>query len=623
MLLGTGYSSWLLDGEGFFLPPICFHLHCDSSLWVLSVKGISLSPVPHFSLHCSVFFVLVALGTGLKSHLFSYSSLYFTLTCGCSLWVLPGHSMLLVLCLSPCLSPLFSPTHALTSLSLSLSLLFFSLGAYLDTWFSPVPHLSPLVLVCSLQHVSLIPSSLLLLLGKERISWPLVFLLNFSSFVQVTFPYPQSLPHVTLLTFLLVSNLSPYSLSTTVLLSRSPAFGTERIVFLLFPFFPSLSLLSFPALSSLLSPFLLFSLLGPKIPLVSHVPICVLIQPVFSYLLCGLGSRTSSFPFVPPCYCSFCWVLLGTEYFSRCSMAKDSSCLPFVSILVSLSVPNLSPYFSIFIAILLSGCFRSKESPCLPFLTSLSIAQCSSFWWLWGQDSSPICFRTRLSTSLSHVAVLSGCFRGTVCSLSSVCLRACPPCSLQLVPLLLFLSLSLSLLLFFFLGAYLDTWFSSSPICFRTCLPCSLQVVSFIPFPLPFFSQAPFWPPVFLSTFLPLLRPPYLSINCCLSLRALGRNHTKPIIRYIPLPSVSTTCFPTCLPTCLQVVSLYILSPLPCFFPGLQHVGLFYSSLSFLTCSSSLSQCLLHFSPHYCCSLWVLLGHRTFIVSSLFPDFAT
>ena len=76
-----------------------------------------------------------------------------------------------------------------------------------------------------------------------------------------------------------------------------------------------------------------------------------------------------------------------------------------------------------------------------------------------GQDSSPICFRTRLSTSLSHVAVLSGCFRGTVCSLSSVCLCACPPCSLQLMPLLL----SLSLLLFFSLGAYLDTWFSPVP----------------------------------------------------------------------------------------------------------------------------------------------------------------
>ena len=158
-------------------------------------------------------------------------------------------------------------------------------------------------------------------------------------------------------------------------------------------------------------------------------------------------------------------------------MAKDSSCLPFVSILVSLSVPNLSPYFSISIAILLSGCFRSKESPCLPFLTSLSIAQCSSFWWLWGQDSSPICFRTRLSTSLSHVAVLSGCFRGTVCSLSSVCLRACPPCSLQLMPLLL----SLSLLLFFSLGAYLDTWFSPVPHLSPLVLVCSLQHVSLTP----------------------------------------------------------------------------------------------------------------------------------------------
>ena len=91
---------------------------------MLSVKGISLSPVPHFSLHCSVFFVLVAFGIGLKSHLFSYSSLYFTLTCGCSLWVLPGHSMLLVLCLSPCLSPCsLQLVPLLLSLSLSLVLL--------------------------------------------------------------------------------------------------------------------------------------------------------------------------------------------------------------------------------------------------------------------------------------------------------------------------------------------------------------------------------------------------------------------------------------------------------------------------------------------------------------------
>ena len=326
-------------------------------------------------------------------------------------------------------------------------------------------------------------------------------------------------------------------------------------------------------------------------------------------------SLLSSFLFVPPCYCSSSWVLLGTGYFSWCSMAKDSSCLPFVSILVSLSVPNLSPYFSIFIAILLSGCFRSKESPCLPFLTSLTIAQCSSFWWLWGQDSSPICFRTRLSTSLSHVAVLSGCFRGTVCSLSSVCLRACPPCSLQLVPLLLSLSLAvlLSRCLFGHMILFVSHLFPYlSPLFSPSCIPNSLPIAillsgsflaSCVSLYFSSFAQAS------------LLVYSLLLVSACFG--------TKPIIRYIPLPSVSTTCFPTCLPTCLQVVSLYILSPLPCFFPGLQHVGLFYSSLSFLTCSSSLSQCLLHFSPHYCCSLWMLLGHRTFIVSSLFPDFAT
>ena len=60
-------------------------------------------------------------------------------------------------------------------------------------------------------------------------------------------------------------------------------------------------------------------------------------------------------------------------------MAKDSSCLPFVSILVSLSVPNLSPYFSISIArwqrILLASHLFPYLSPCLfptCLLTSLS-----------------------------------------------------------------------------------------------------------------------------------------------------------------------------------------------------------------------------------------------------------
>ena len=81
---------------------------------------------------------------------------------------------------------------------------------------------------------------------------------------------------------------------------------------------------------------------------------------------------------------------------------------------------------------------------------------------------------------------------------------------------------------------------------------------------------------------------------------------------YYPLHSLTLDLyymFPY-LPSYLSPSGILILSPLPCFCPGLQHLGLFSSSLSFLTCSSSLSQCLLHFSPHYCCSLWVLLGHK-------------
>ena len=183
--------------------------------------------------------------------------------------------------------------------------------------------------------------------------------------------------------------------------------------------------------------------------------------------------------------------------------------------------------------------------------SSLSIAQCSSFWWLWGQDSSLICFRTRLSTSLSHVAVLSGCFRGTICSLSSVCLRAYPPCSLQLVPLLLSLSL------FFSLGAYLDTWFSSSPICLRTCLPCSLQVISLIASPLLFFSF------LLLGCFL------YLSLNCRACLCVLWDEtyyplHSLTLGHYHMLPYLTSYLSPAC---------LLIISPLPCFFPGHQHFG--------------------------------------------------
>ena len=111
-------------------------------------------------------------------------------------------------------------------------------------------------------------------------------------------------------------------------------------------------------------------------------------------------------------------------------------------------------------------------------------------------------------------------------------------------------------------------------------------------------------------------------IYCLLLSLVLGLDHMPPY-----LPSYLS-------PTCLL-----ILSTLPCFSPSLQQHRreLFSPSLSFLTCSSCLCQCLLHLSPHslllftlgafwdprfslsltcvftcllihYCCSLWVLFG---------------
>ena len=236
--------------------------------------------------------------------------------------------------------------------------------------------------------------------------------------------------------------------------------------------------------------------------------------------------------------------MAGTFWYNATVLLSDPICFH-TCLLVCSQLVSLFLYLHCD-SILLSGCFRSKESPCLPFLTSLSIAQCSSFWWLWGQDSSPICFRTRLSTSLSHVAVLSGCFRGTVCSLSSVCLRACPPCSLQLMPLLLSLSFSLSLSLAVLLSRCLfgHMILSGSSL----VLPCSLQRVYLIPSPLLLLGEEWIsWPLVFLPAFFPLFR-----------------SHSLTLGLYHMLPYLPSYLSPTC---------LLILSPLPCFFPGLQHLG--------------------------------------------------
>ena len=114
------------------------------------------------------------------------------------------------------------------------------------------------------------------------------------SFVQVTFPYPQSLPRVTLLTYLptCLQLVSLSSLHYRASFQVSSIWdGEDR--------FSPLSFLSF--LVPVVFPSAFFtSLLIPVVlafgtqdsPCLPCVPICVLIQPVFSYLLCGLGFRT-------------------------------------------------------------------------------------------------------------------------------------------------------------------------------------------------------------------------------------------------------------------------------------------------------------------------------------------
>ena len=248
-------------------------------------------------------------------------------------------------------------------------------------------------------------------------------------------------------------------------------------------------------------------LLGPKILLVSHVCLGFRTSRCF-----GAINIPESFICVAVLLSPFLLSIPVTVLLPGCFWAQDTLRL-FVSHLFPCSFPLLSQTCfrtSLSIAILFSGyvwdakfsLFSTCFCACLP---CWSIAQCSLFWLLWGKDSrcvpsvsAPVSllvlnlfwhFFLRCCCSLwvlpAHRMLIG-------CSLSIVCFRTCRPCCLHFVPFFLsfflfFLSfllcffLSLSLLLFFFLGACWDPWFFSSAICFRTCLPCSLQVVYLSP----------------------------------------------------------------------------------------------------------------------------------------------
>ena len=261
----------------------------------------------------------------------------------------------------------------------------------------------------------------------------------------------------------------------------------------------------------------------------SHV--CLFLHRLVAVLL-------SPILFVPPCYCSSSWVLLGIGI-----------------LLVSHALTSLSMWLCVLrvwrclgpvCALVLVPLLVSPSLPLSPSSLSLSFS---------------FSFSLSLSLSLSLAVLLSRCLLWT------------PESS------------------------------SSSKSSSYTCRPCSLQVVVLNPFsPLLFFSQSVLARMDFLASYislnfcLPLFRSPCSSVTCCARLCSVCFG-TKPIVRYIPLASVSTT-FPAYLPTCLQLVSLSSLH-YRASFRGLQHLGWrgkrFSSFLSFLTCSSSLSQCFFTF----------------------------
>ena len=308
--------------------------------------------------------------------------------------------------------------------------------------------------------------------------------------------YPRLLPHVTLLAFLLVSNLSPYHLSTTVLLSGSAACGTESKVSFLFPFFPYLFIYSFSVLSSPSLQLLSLGAFGTQdSPCLPCVPICVLIQPIFSPFSYSILLSYSFYSL----RCCFCLGFRTFRCFGAINITESIIYVPSVTLLQCSSFHSL---LSLPVTVILPGCFWAQDtlrgarwqrillashlfpylSPCLfptCLLTSLSPLRFFSLG-AFGQRNLLVSRSSLLSPLLS--VLRSGGF-GDRTQVPSVFVLVSllhshmwlfslgasggqyAPCPLSvsvLIPLVLsnscpYFSLSLSLSLFFSLGAYLDT----------------------------------------------------------------------------------------------------------------------------------------------------------------------
>ena len=224
-------------------------------------------------------------------------------------------------------------------------------------------------------------------------------------------------------------------------------------------------------------------------------------------------------------------------------MRPSSFLIPFVSILVSLSVPNLSPYFSISIAIQFFslGAFGqrnllvSRSSLLSPLL---SVLRSGGF----GDRTQVPSVFVLVSLLHSHMWLFS-------LGASGAQYAPCPLSVSVLVPLVLsnscpYFSLSLSLAVLLSRCLFGHMILSGSSL----VLPSPLQRVYLIPSPLLLLGEEWIsWPLVFLPAFFPLFR-----------------SHSLTLGLYHMLPYLPSYLSPTC---------LLILSPLPCFFPGLQHLG--------------------------------------------------
>ena len=244
--------------------------------------------------------------------------------------------------------------------------------------------------------------------------------------LSVTFPYPRSLPHVTLLDFLLVPNLSPYHLSTTVLLSGSPAFcdGEESfsplsvLVPLVFPnaFFASLLISYCCSLWVLLDPGLLILLVSHLCPCLFPLfsPSCILHSLPIAILLPGCFGK-NGFP-------GLCFSLLAFLCGSLCDLGRNHT-KPIIRLLRYIPLPWVP-------TICYPTCLST--SPQLVSLSSLHYRasfQVSSIWD--GEESFyplsflsllvALVFPTAFFTSLLTTVVLFRCFWDPRFSLSPTC----------------------------------------------------------------------------------------------------------------------------------------------------------------------------------------------------------